>query len=480
MLTLKNYISGNFLEPQNNEYLDSYNPSDGSILYKLPQSNKKDVDDAVTAAKVSFLDWSKLPGIDRAQFLYLISDKIQENFSEFAEAESMDQGKPLWLTKKVDIPRAIKNFRFFAEQLSGQSTESFNDEPGFVNIVKRDPVGVCALITPWNLPLYLLTWKIAPALSLGNTVVCKTSEITSLTAYKLSEIMNKIKLPNGVCNFVYGSGDRSGSYLTEHSDVAAISFTGGTKTGEKIYTSATKGFKKVGLELGGKNSNIVFSSCDLEKTVKTSIHAAFINQGEVCLSGSKILVEESIYSLFVEKFIEKAKSLKVGNPSDKDTFIGAIASIGHLNKILSYIEIAKEEKATILLGGNRTSIPGYEEGYYILPTVITDLKPDSRILTEEIFGPVVSISPVKSEEEAIEIANNTPYGLSATVFSSNVNQIHRVTSKLEVGQIWVNCWLQRDLRTPFGGKKSSGIGREGGVYSRELFTELKNICIHYS
>jgi aminomuconate-semialdehyde/2-hydroxymuconate-6-semialdehyde dehydrogenase len=407
-----------------------------------------------------------------------LADEIENHSDELVKAESKDNGKPEWLARSVDIPRASENFRFFATASLHFDSEVHEMDGKALNYTLRQPVGVVGCISPWNLPLYLLTWKIAPALAAGNTVVAKPSEITPMTAYLFSEICQKANFPKGVLNIVHGYGHKVGDALSKHPDVPIISFTGGTTTGEKIATVAAPMFKKLSLELGGKNPNIVFEDADFDKSVDMAVKAAFSNQGQICLCGSRLFVQDSIYEKFRDVFVKKTKLLKVGNPKNDDSNLGAVVSGQHLEKILDCIELAKSEGGKILTGGNRIILDGeLSNGYYIEPTIIEDLPHSCRTNQEEIFGPVVSIIPFTTEEDVISMANSTKYGLSASIFTKDVSRAHRVAAEIDAGIVWVNTWMLRDLRIPFGGMKNSGVGREGGFKSLQFFTEPKNVCV---
>lgn len=481
MKKLQNFINGNYYDPLSGKYIDNYNPSTGKIYSLVPDSNKEDIDFAYESAKNAFPIWSDYIAQERANILYKIADLLEDNIPEFAKAESIDQGKPFKLASTVDIPRAIHNFRFFAGAILHHENKSSDFNNNALNYTSRKPIGVVGLISPWNLPLYLLTWKIAPAIACGNTVIAKPSEFTSMTAYLLGNILNQAGLPKGVCNIVFGTGQNTGEPLVTHPKIKAISFTGGTKTGQKIIELSAPNFKKLSLELGGKNPNIIFNDADLEECIETTVRSSFLNQGEICLCGSRIFVQEEIYNDFLSKFIEKVKLLKTGNPLDESTNVGALISKQHLEKVEYYINLAKEEGGEIVLGGTK---PNYleeenKEGYFLEPCIITALKSGCRVMNEEIFGPVVTISIFKTTEEVIEYANSTPYGLSASIWTNNLKLAHQVSEELDVGTVWVNTWMMRDLRVPFGGTKFSGLGREGGEYSIDFYTETKNICIKY-
>ncbi len=478
MQKIQNYINGELVEPISKTYIDNYNPSIGEVYSLIPDSDEQDVELATKAAKAAFPKWSKTPKDDRSRILQKLAQLIEDNLDRLAEAESRDNGKPLSLAKRVDIPRAASNFNFYATGILHYASESHAMEDTAINYTLREPIGVCGCISPWNLPLYLFTWKIAPALAAGNTVVAKPSEVTPFTAYLLSELCVEAGLPNGVLNIVHGLGHKVGTAITKHTDIPVISFTGGTVTGAEIIKIAGPMFKKMSLELGGKNPNIIFDDCDFDKALKTTMHSSFANQGQICLCGSRIFVKRGIYEKFKIAFVEKTKKLKVGNPFDTDTNLGAVVSQPHMEKVLSYVKLAQEEGGTVLTGGHQVHLDGeLQNGYYIAPTIIEGLTFDCRTNQEEIFGPVVTIMPFDTEEEVLMMANSTKYGLASTVWTQDVTKAHNVASKLHSGIVWVNCWLLRDLRTPFGGVKNSGVGREGGFNAFEFFTEPKNVCI---
>ena len=478
MLKIQNFINGELIQPNSGDYFDNSSPATGKVYSQTPDSDKADIDNAVASAKEAFKTWSKLPKKERYDHIMRLADEIEAHFDEMVKAESKDNGKPEWLARAVDIPRASENFRFFATASLHFDSEIHEMDGKALNYTLRQPVGVVGCISPWNLPLYLLTWKIAPALAAGNTVVAKPSEVTPMTAFLFSKICKKINFPKGVLNIVYGFGHKVGNALSKHPDVPIISFTGGTATGEKIAAVAAPMFKKISLELGGKNPNIVFEDAEFNKSVDMAVKAAFSNQGQICLCGSRLFVQNSIYEKFRDSFVEKTKSLKVGNPKDEDSNLGAVVSKQHMEKILECIELAKSEGGEILTGGNRLILDGgLSEGYYIEPTIIEGLSHSCRTNQEEIFGPVVSIIPFANESEVIEMANSTKYGLSASIFTKDVSKAHRVAAAIDSGIVWVNTWMLRDLRIPFGGMKSSGVGREGGFKSLEFFTEPKNVCI---
>ena len=477
METLANFINGHFSDPNSGNYLDVFEPATGQVYARVPDSNGHDVNTAIEAAEKAFYDWSVTSSEERAGLLHKIADGIETRLDKLAEYESRDTGKPLSLAKTVDIPRAVTNFRFFADLVLEHETEEILDGQGSVNRIIRQPLGIVGCISPWNLPLYLFTWKIAPAIASGNCVIGKPSELTPYTAFKLAEICQEAELPNGVLNIVQGSGINAGSAIVTHPKIKAISFTGGTKTGETISREAAPQFKKLSLELGGKNPNIIFADCDFDSMLETTIRSSFSNQGEICLCGSRIFVEETIYDTFRDAFVERTQSLNVGDPNDEKTDMGALISKGHLEKVTGYIDLAKEEGGTILTGGENVHVNGRcNDGYFVEPTVIDGLSADCRTNQEEIFGPVVSLIPFSSEDEVIAMANSTQYGLSATIWTEDKTKADRVAGQLDSGVVWVNCWMVRDLRTPFGGMKNSGVGREGGLEAFEFFTEQKNIC----
>ncbi|MCU0369322.1 MAG: aldehyde dehydrogenase [Cyclobacteriaceae bacterium] len=478
MEQILNYIGGKLCAPTTGSFMNNINPATGAAYSQVADSDAADVAQAVIAAKGSFQAWSKMSLQNRAAVLMKIADLIDRDSDQLALAESIDQGKPVKLAKAVDIPRASANMRFFATASMHFASDSHLMEGEAINYTTRTPVGVVGCISPWNLPLYLFTWKIAPALAAGCSVVAKPSELTPMTAFLFSKLCIEAGLPDGVLNIVHGLGNKVGQAIIEHPEITAISFTGGTVTGKTIAATAAPMFKKLSLELGGKNPNIVFADCDFEKAVSTSIQSSFSNQGEICLCGSRILVERSLYDKFVSEFVNRTRELLVGDPLEEKTRVGALVSESHMNKVLGYIELAKQEGGKILCGGSRVKIEGRcEQGYFVAPTVIVGLDQNCRTNQEEIFGPVVTIMPFDSEEEAIGYANSNAYGLSATVWTENLTRAHRVAHQIKSGIIWVNCWLLRDLRTPFGGMKQSGVGREGGWEALRFFTEAKNVCI---
>ena len=476
---LANYAGGKFVEPISAAYLDNVDPSTGAVYSYVPDSDDRDAERAVAAAEKAFVTWSQTPTAERSRILLKLADLIDANLERLARAECIDNGKPVKLARTLDIPRAAANFRFFATAIVHFHSESHVTDGVGLNYTLRQPRGVCGMISPWNLPLYLFSWKVAPAIACGNTVVAKPSELTPMTAYMLCELCTQAGLPPGVLNVVHGLGAKAGSAIVAHPNVRTLSFTGGTVTGREIARIAGPLFKKVGLELGGKNPNLIFADADLDEAIRESLRSSFTNQGQICLCGSRVFVERPVYDRFVSRFVEAATKLRVGDPLDEFTEQGALVSRSHVEKVRSYVDLAKQEGGRILCGG---AVPaGLPErcrgGYFFEPTVITELPVDCRVNREEIFGPVVTITPFDDERQVIDYANGTDYGLSAAVWTSKVGRAHRVAEALQVGTVWVNCWLVRDLRVPFGGVKNSGVGREGGVEALRFFTEPKNVCV---
>jgi aminomuconate-semialdehyde/2-hydroxymuconate-6-semialdehyde dehydrogenase len=482
MTDILNFIDGGLVPPRSGRRLDNIEPATGAVYSTVPDSGDDDVEAAVAAARRAFPAWAATPVEERARLLLDIAGRIEAAADQFAHAESIDTGKPLSLARSLDIPRAVSNFRFFATAPIHAHTEAHTTDFRALNYTLRRPRGVAGLISPWNLPLYLLSWKIAPALGTGNTAVAKPSEMTPMTAFLLGRVCREAGLPPGVLNIVHGRGAGAGAAIVRHPEVPTLSFTGGTATGAAIATAAAPLFKKVSLELGGKNPNIVFADADLDDAVATGLRAAFSNQGEICLSGSRLYVEAPVFDVFVERFVAGAARLKVGDPLDAATDVGALISAAHRTKVTGYIEMARREGGTIRCGGGPPARPVNARcrgGFFVEPTVITGLDPASRVNCEEIFGPLVTITPFAGEDEVVEWANATDYGLAATIWTRDLERAHRMAERVASGIIWINCWMLRDLRTPFGGMKKSGIGREGGEEALRFFTEAKNVCIRF-
>jgi aminomuconate-semialdehyde/2-hydroxymuconate-6-semialdehyde dehydrogenase len=479
MTKIRNFIDGQFVEPVGGKYLDNIEPATGKPYSLVADSDARDVELAVAAAEKAFPDWSKTPAADRSNLLLHIADLIERDLEKFARAESIDTGKPLSLARSLDIPRAASNFRFFATAILHTENEAHVTDGIAFNYTLRQPRGIVGLISPWNLPLYLLSWKIAPAIACGNTAIAKPSELTPMTAQLLCEICAEAGLPNGVLNVVHGTGPNVGSPITAHPKIGTISFTGGTVTGRKVAETCAPMFKKVSLELGGKNPNIIFADADQDAAIAGSLRSSFANQGQVCLCGSRVFVERSAYKDFVDRFIDKASQLKQGDPLEEKTEQGAIVSQAQLDKVKFYVDLAQKEGGKVALGGKAPDSINdrCRDGYFFPPTVLTDLPVSCRTNREEIFGPVVTITPFDNEEEVIGYANDTEYGLASSVWTQNLSRAHRVAEQIHTGTVWVNCWLVRDLRVPFGGMKQSGVGREGGEEALRFFTEPKNVCI---
>lgn len=467
-------------EPQHGQYLDNYEPATGLVYSMIPRSSASDAESAIYAAIEAYKSWSKTTTEERSAVMMRIAEGIRKRMDEFVAAESKDNGKPLKLAAQVDIPRAISNFEFFATGILHFASESHQMEGLGVNYTLRKPIGVVACISPWNLPLYLFSWKIAPALAAGNTVVAKPSEVTPMTAYLLSEVCKEAGLPDGVLNIVHGLGHEVGEAMVKHPEVKAVSFTGGTQTGKAIASIAAPMFKKLSLELGGKNPNIIFADCDFDDMLNTTVRSSFANQGQICLCGSRIFIERPLYEKFRDAFVERVSKMRVSNPDDPQANLGAVVSESHMNKVLSYVDLAQEEGGKVLTGGHRVQLDApFDKGYYLAPTVIEGLAYNCRTNMEEIFGPVVTLTPFDTEEEVLQMANATEYGLSATLWTSNLKRAHRMANELQSGIVWINAWLVRDLRTPFGGMKNSGVGREGGWEALRFFTEAKNVFVKY-
>lgn len=480
MQTIENYINGELVAPSSGEYLDNYEPATGQVYSQIPQSNQQDLEEAVLAAETAKTEWAEMAAEERANLLLKLADAIEVAGDELAKAEAIDNGKPVTFARAVDSYRSAANIRFFANAATQFASESHSMGPVGVNYTLRDPIGIVGCISPWNLPLYLFTWKIAPALATGNCVIAKPSEITPMTAYIFSKLCIQVGIPKGVINILHGTGPAIGGPMVEHPKIKAISFTGGSATGKHIASVAAPLLKKTSLELGGKNPTLVFADCDFDTTVSEVARAAFSNQGQICLCGSRIYIERSIYDQFKQAFLAKIKKLRIGDPLDENTQHGALVSEAHMKKVLSYIELAQQEGGEVLCGGEQVDVPGRcENGYFVAPTVIEGLPLECRTNQEEIFGPVCTLQAFDSDEEAIRLANGTEYGLATSVWSNNIKRCHRLSRELDFGIVWLNTWLLRDLRTPFGGVKSSGVGREGGLEAMRFFTEPKNVCVKY-
>src|SRR5216110_2578719 len=476
---IQNFIDGQFVAPVGGKYLDNIEPATGKPYSQVADSDTREVDLAVAAAEKAFAGWSQTSAADRSRILLRIADLIERDLEKLARAESIDTGKPLSLARTLDIPRADSNFRFFATAILHTESEAHMTDNVAFNYTLRQPRGIAGLISPWNLPLYLLSWKIAPAIAVGNSAVAKPSELTPMTAFLLCELCREAGLPNGVLNVVHDTGPNVGAAITAHPKINTISFTGGTVTGKKVAEACAPLFKKVSLELGGKNPNIIFADADLAAAIAGSVRSSFANQGQVCLCGSRVFVERSAYGDFVNRFLDKASKLKGGDPLDEKTEQGAIVSKMQLDKVKFYVDLAQQEGGKVALGGKAPDSINdrCRDGFFFPPTVLTGLPVGCRTNREEIFGPVVTITPFDTEDEVIGYANDVDYGLSSSVWTQNLSRAHRVAEQINTGTVWVNCWLVRDLRVPFGGMKASGVGREGGDEALRFFTEAKNICI---
>jgi len=473
---LHNWIGGRASPASDDRTFNNPNPATGVRIAEVARSGASDVDAAAAAAVGAAASWGRTSVAERADLLDAVADAIEARLDELAALESADTGKPVWLARAVDIPRAVANFRFFAGAIRHDET-GFHPMADAINYTLRKPIGVVGLITPWNLPLYLMSWKAAPALAMGNAVVAKASELTPMSAGAMAELLTQAGLPDGVFNLVHGYGPEAGQAILEHPDIKAISFTGGTATGRIVAATAAPMFKKVSLELGGKNATVVFADADFDAAVDGVVRAGFSNQGQICLCGSRLLIERSIYDRFVAAVAERVKALKVGDPGDPDVNMGSLVSLAHREKVEGYLKLARQEGGTVI-GGGRPALPmPHDVGAFLRPALITGLAPTCRTATEEIFGPVVTAHPFDTEAEALQIANGVRYGLSSSVWTSDLKRAHRFAAEVEVGIVWVNTWLKRDLRTPFGGVKASGVGREGGRWSLDFFSETRNVCI---
>ncbi len=475
-MDLQNYINGQFCSQSGEDWLINLEPATGKRICRIPISNSNDVQKAIDSSKNAKDYWGKLSHLERSIWLDKIADKLEDWHEEIAKLESRDTGKPISLSRSVDASRSIANFRFFAKIIRELEVEEFPMEDA-MNYVIHKPIGIGALITPWNLPLYLLSWKVAPAIGMGNTVVCKPSELTPMTADLLMRAIDEVGLPAGVVNLVHGNGIETGAPLVENEDIDFVSFTGGTITGSKVASSAAPSFKKLSLELGGKNSSIVFSDCDFEKTILGVVRSGFLNQGQICLCGSRIFIEEKIYDKFTTRLIEEVEAMKIGNPLDENTNLGALISREHLAKVQSYCDLAVEEGGTLLTGGIPSLPDEFLEGNWMIPVIVGGLSHESRCSTEEIFGPLVTLHKFTNEKELLKMVNNTKYGLAGSIWTDDEVKGRRVAELIETGMVWINTWLHRDLRVPFGGVKDSGVGREGGIWSLGFFSELMNVCV---
>lgn len=479
MQKIQNYVGGQLVDPISGNWLDNHEPAAGRVYSQVPDSNSDDVETAVNAAKEAFVDWRGRSNSDRAEVLNRLADIVDQRLDDFAAAESRDNGKTVKLARMVDIPRVGTNLRFFASLVQGSASESHRMPEG-LNYTLRDPIGPVACISPWNLPLYLLSWKVAPALAVGNCVIAKPSEVTPMTAFMFSQACIDAGLPPGVLNIVHGSGHVTGNAIVDNQEIKAISFTGGTKTGGHIAAKVAPTFRKFALELGGKNPNLIFADCDYDSMMETTLRSSFANQGQICLCGSRVLVQKSIYEKFRDDFVTRAQKLRVGDPSDDLSDLGAVVSQPHQQKILSCIDRARDEGGTILCGGEQATVDGRcADGWFVKPTVIEGLPMNCQTNQEEIFGPVVTLTPFDDDDDALAMANQSKYGLTASVWTGDISRGHRMASQIEAGVVWVNCWMIRDLRTPFGGMKQSGVGREGGLEALRFWTEPKNVCVKY-
>jgi len=480
-LEVSNYIDGRLQPPAKDAWLDIHEPATGRVYGRVADSDVNDLDQAVAAAREAWPEWRRTGAEARARWLHALADLVEARAEHLAQAESADTGKPLSLARGVDIPRVAANLRFFAAAATQFASESHPMGDAGINFTLREPYGIVGCISPWNLPLYLLTWKLSPALAAGNCVIAKPSELAPVSAGLFAELCMEAGLPPGVLNILHGRGAGIGQQLVDHPDIRAISFTGGTRTGALIARAAAPKFKKLSLELGGKNPTIVFADCDFERTLDGVVRAAFTNQGQVCMCGSRILVERAIYARFRDALVKRVRALKVGDPAEPGTDQGALISAAHRQKVLDYLALAREEGGRLLCGGEPVTPPGTRcsEGWFVSPALLEDLAPDCRVNQEEIFGPVATLLPFHGEDEAVALANCVPYGLAVSIWSRDIGCCHRVAARVEAGLVWINCWMVRDLRTPLGGTKESGLGREGGFEAMRFFTEAKNVCVSY-
>ncbi|MGB6329489.1 MAG: 2-hydroxymuconic semialdehyde dehydrogenase [Halarcobacter sp.] len=483
MKKVQHYINGKFMDSQCGEFFDNYNPATAELISKVALGREPEVNAAIAAAKAALTgEWGQMKLNDRIAMMYEIANEIDRRFDDFLEAECLDTGKPYSIARHIDIPRGAANFKVFADTMKSVADEAYrSDTPDgkkMLNYSMRKPKGVIGVISPWNLPLLLMTWKVGPAMACGNTVVVKPSQVTPTTTSLLGEVMSKVGVPNGAYNVVQGKGSITGNLITSHKDIDAITFTGETKTGEMIMDACSKGVRDVSLELGGKNPAVIFADCDIEKAISETARSVFANSGQVCLGTERVYVQRAIFDEFVNKLKEAGSKLKVGVQNDESVDMGPVVSAAHRDKVLEFYENAKKEGANVILGGGAPKMEGtLKNGFFVEPTIWTGLPETATVVKEEVFGPCCHIAPFDTEEEVIRMANDTKYGLAATVFTENLDRAHRVASQIDAGIVWINSWFLRDLRTPFGGMKGSGIGREGGHHSLEFYTELKNICI---
>src|SRR5712672_2133386 len=478
MQDVLNFIDGRHAPAASGEWLDDVDPATGEAYARVASSDGTDVDRAVAAAVRAFASWSTTPAADRSKLLRRLARLIERDQEALAHAESVDSGKPLSAARAVDVPRAVQNFDFFADAVTQFASEAHPTDEVALNYTLRQPLGPVACISPWNLPLYLLTWKIAPALAAGNCVVAKPSEVTPMTSHLLGALCAEAGFPPGVVNLIEGLGPRAGAALVGHPEVRAVSFTGSTRVGREIAGQTAQRFVKASLEMGGKNPNLIFADADLAEAVAQTSRAAFQNQGQICLCGSRILVERPVYEEVKERLVEHARALRIGDPLDPATEQGSLVSRQHFEKVMGCLELAQQEGGRVLCGGKRARVEGRcRDGWFVEPTVIEGLGPSCRTNQEEIFGPVATLQPFDGVDEAVQLANATRYGLSASLWTRDLSRAHRVAARLQSGIVWVNCWMFRDLRTPFGGVKESGVGREGGFDALRFFTESKNVCV---
>ena len=478
MQDVLNFIDGRHAPAACGEWLDDVDPATGETYARVASSDARDVERSVAAALHAFAAWSVTPVVERSKLLRRLGRLIERDLEKLARAESMDSGKPLSAARTVDIPRAVQNFDFFADAVTQFSSEAHPTDEVALNYTLRQPLGPVACISPWNLPLYLLTWKIAPALAAGNCVVAKPSEVTPMSAHLLGSLAAEAGLPPGVLNIVQGLGPRAGGPLCAHPAIRAISFTGSTRVGAEIARETATSFKKLSLEMGGKNPTLIFADADLREAIPQAVRAAFSNTGQICLCGSRILVERSVYDQVRDELVERVRALRVGDPLQADTEQGALVSRQHFDKVMGCLAVARQEGGRVLCGGGRATLPGRcAGGFFVQPTLIEGLGPSCQTNQEEIFGPVATLLPFDGAEEAVRLANSTRYGLAASLWTRDLSRAHRVSAQLHTGIVWVNCWMLRDLRTPFGGVKESGVGREGGMDALRFFTEPKNVCV---